>query len=88
MRDATLRVMTGVLACLGASPVLAGSAGFAGIAASADSAETASDNPAGMSRLLPSQPMPVIERPPADQHHPARSASVALRMAGARGSQA
>lgn len=51
MRVASLRVLSGVLACLGSSPVLAGSAGFAGIAASADTAETASDNPAGMSRL-------------------------------------
>lgn len=51
MRVTSLRVLSGVLACLGTSPVLAGSAGFAGIAASADSAETASDNPAGMSRL-------------------------------------
>ncbi|UCO95863.1 outer membrane protein transport protein [Metapseudomonas lalkuanensis] len=51
MRATRLRVISGVLACLGTSPVVAGSAGFAGIAASADSAETASDNPAGMARL-------------------------------------
>lgn len=42
---------TGVLLCVSALPVTAGSAGFSGIAASADSAETASNNPAGMSRL-------------------------------------
>lgn len=51
MGKASWSVVSGVLVCLGASPVLAGSAGFAGIAASADTAETASDNPAGMARL-------------------------------------
>ncbi len=51
MRCASVRVCVGVLAGLAASSVMAGSAGFAGIAASANSAETASDNPAGMSRL-------------------------------------
>lgn len=46
-----LKVCVVSLFGLATPPAVAGSAGFAGIAASADNAETASSNPAGMSRL-------------------------------------
>ncbi|WP_394560834.1 OmpP1/FadL family transporter [Aquipseudomonas alcaligenes] len=51
MQSSRLKVCVVSLMGLATSPAMAGSAGFAGIVASADNAETASSNPAGMSRL-------------------------------------